>query len=80
MSNYLRCKVFFREKPPEKTDSYSREKERSLGIEKKMIIVYTIIMTVILVIVKKKINTSHNINMNNDNLWMDKFSHSLNVF
>ena len=54
MSNYLRCKVFFREKPPEKTDSYSREKERSLGIEKKMIIVYTIIMTVILVIVKKK--------------------------
>ena len=50
------------------------------GIEKKMIIVYTIIMTVILVIVKKKINTSHNINMNNDNLWMDNFSHSLNVF
>ena len=53
MSNYLRCKVFFRENPPEKTDSYSREKERSLGIEKKMIIAYTIIMTVILVIVKK---------------------------
>ena len=43
----------FREKPSEKIDSYSREKERSLGIEKKMIIVYTIIMTVILVIVKK---------------------------
>ena len=57
MSNYLRCKVFFREKPPEKTDSYSREKERSLGIEKKMIIVYTKIMTKILVIVKK--NTRH---------------------
>ena len=37
-------------------------------------------MTVILVIVKNKKNTSHNINMNNDNLWMDKFSHSLNVF
>ena len=45
----------FRGKPSEKIDSYSREKERSLGIEKKMIIVYTIIMTKILVIVKKKI-------------------------
>ena len=48
-----------REKPPEKIDGYSHEKERSLGIEKKMIIVYTIIMTMIPVIVKKK--TSHNI-------------------
>ena len=35
-------------------DSYSREKERFLGIDKKMIIVYTIIMTMILVLVKKK--------------------------
>ena len=43
----------FREKPSEKKDSYSREKERSIGIEKKMIIVYTIMMTMILVIVKK---------------------------
>ena len=40
--------------PPRKLDSYSREKERSLGIEKIIIIVYTIIMTMILVIVKKK--------------------------
>ena len=48
-----------REKPPEKIDGYSHEKERSLGIEKKMIIVYTIIMTMIPVIVEKK--TSHNI-------------------
>ena len=48
-----------REKPPEKIDGYSHEKERSLGIEKKMIIVYTIIMTMIPVIVKKK--NSHNI-------------------
>ena len=47
----------FRGKPSEKIDSYSREKERSLGIEKKMIIVYTKIMTKILVIVKK--NTRH---------------------
>ena len=40
--------------PQRKLDSYSREKERSLGIEKRIIIVYTIIMTMILVIVKKK--------------------------
>ena len=43
----------FREKLLEKIDSYSRENERSLGIEKKMIIVYRVI-TGILVIVKKK--------------------------
>ena len=51
----------FREKLLEKIDSYSRENERSLGIEKKMIIVYRVI-TGILVIVKKKKN-SHNIIM-----------------
>ena len=45
----------FRGKPSEKINSYSRVKDRSLGIEKKMIIVYTIIMTKILVMVKKKI-------------------------
>ena len=48
----------FRGKPSEKIDSYSREKERSLGIEKKMIIVYTKIMTKMLVTVKKKYKTS----------------------
>ena len=44
--------------PPEKIDSYPREKERSLGIKKKMIIVCTIIMAMILVIVQKKKNQS----------------------
>ena len=60
---YARC---FRERPSEEIDSYSREKDCSLRIGKKIIIVFTIIMTMILVTVKK--NTSHNIDMNNDNL------------
>ena len=38
-----------------KIHSYSWEKERSLEIEKKIIIVYTIITTMILVIVEKQI-------------------------
>ena len=46
--------ILNRTPPPKKIDSYPREKERSLGIKKKMIIVYTIIMAMILVIVKKK--------------------------
>ena len=48
--------ILNRTPPPKKIDSYPREKERSLGIKKKMIIVYTIIMAMILVIVKKKIS------------------------
>ena len=34
----------FRGKPSEKIDSYSREKERSLEIEKKMIIVFKLLV------------------------------------
>ena len=45
----------FREKPFVKIHSYSWEKERFLEIENKIIIVYTIIMTMILVIVEKQI-------------------------
>ena len=63
----------FREKPSEETGIYSREKDCSLRIEEKIIIVFTMIMTMILVTVKKT-NTSHNKDMNNDNLEMDKLS------
>ena len=45
----------FREKPSEETDIYSREKDCSLRIGEKIIIVFTIIMTMILVTVKKQI-------------------------
>ena len=69
----------FREKPSEETGIYSREKDCSLRIGEKIIIVFTIIMTMILVTVKKT-NTSHNIDMNNDNLEIDKLSFSPNVF
>ena len=42
-------------KPSEKIDSYPREKDCSLGIGEKIIILFTIIMTMILVTIKKQI-------------------------
>ena len=62
MSNYLRCKVFFGGKPPEETDSYSRDRKENDNS------IYDNNDGDTCNSKKKTTNTSHNIDMNNDNL------------